>query len=732
MPRLANLHDKLFRLGERLVRWRRVVLAAVLLIAALLALGLPQLRTGFRVDGFFHSDDPVLRQALAHYGQDGFETPDRFLCFGWPEPAPLAADSLERLERFAAVALGHGVVQQVCTLGTARLPGRAGHAAAVAASRTWRQLLVSSQQDAVGGIVVLRPGFVAAAFDELVDDLRRHAHAAGRQLNLCGLPLHNAESRRLVRNDLQTFLPIGTAVSAVFLFWLVPHWLLALLALSVVPLTLVSTLGVMALAGVEITMLTSTLPTLLLCMSVADGLHMVLRFLEERQRCGEPRQAAARTFAVLFVPCLMTSLTTVLGFATLCTAGLRDLQHLGGFAALGMGFAFVFTMTVLPAAMSYVATAAGRRPADPAVHVVRLALRAHRLRPGVWLAVGAGLLVVGVAASTRLVTDHRLTADLWPQSALMQQIAWYEARFVGMMPSEVVVETKAGFGAVEQRQLATLCERIEGEPGVSRTLSIADLWADGVPPLLTFALERGGVLPAGFLARDGRTARVLVFRGDLGSTALLQFRDAVTRAASDLDHLVVRLAGLQLVGTAQVVGMTTDLQRSFVGSFVLILVLVWWSCRSLRLATIAMLSCLLPMFLVLGFMAWQGITMRPLTVISFCVALGLMIDDAIHLVARWQEERRSGQPRGAALQVTLLTAGRPVVVTTLLLLVGFVTILGSEFRGTYTFGLLVDLSLLLALGAALFVLPAMLRAWDRPEPGDRAGSGGPQPESGPP
>ena len=102
-------------------------------------------------------------------------------------------------------------------------------------------------------------------------------------------------SRQLVKEDMARFLPIGTAVSAVLLFWLVPHLVLALIALTVVPLTLISTLGVMGYSGVEITMLTSTLPTLLLCMSVADGLHMVGRFLEERDRLdGDARAAAAQ------------------------------------------------------------------------------------------------------------------------------------------------------------------------------------------------------------------------------------------------------------------------------------------------------------------------------------------------------------------------------------------------------------------------------------------------------
>ena len=86
-----------------------------------------------------------------------------------------------------------------------------------------------------------------------------------------------------------------------------------------------------------------------------------------------------------------------------------------------------------------------------------------------------------------------------------------------------------------------------------------------------------------------------------------------------------------------------------------------------------------------------------------------MVDDTIHMATRWREERRAGVGPDESVQRTLATAGRPVVITTLILLVGFGTILGSGFRGTHTFGLLVDLSLLGALLSALVLLPAMLR-----------------------
>ena len=148
-----------------------------------------------------------------------------------------------------------------------------------------------------------------------------------------------------------------------------------------------------------------------------------------------------------------------------------------------------------------------------------------------------------------------------------------------------------------------------------------------------------------------------------------------------------------MVGTAQVLSMTDDLRNSFLGSVLVIFVLVWlpppraaWRWRD---AVVPRADAA-----VLGVMVALGITLRPLTVISFCVALGLMIDDTIHLTARFREERAPASTPTRPCSARSTRPGRPVVITTLVLLVGFVTILGSGFRGTFTFGLLVDLSLL--------------------------------------
>jgi predicted RND superfamily exporter protein len=117
--------------------------------------------------------------------------------------------------------------------------------------------------------------------------------------------------------------------------------------------------------------------------------------------------------------------------------------------------------------------------------------------------------------------------------------------------------------------------------------------------------------------------------------------------------------------------------------------------RSVRLGLVAVLPNLLPFALTLAVMVWCGIKLRPLSVITFCIAFGLAVDNTTHLLARYREARRRGVGRELAIAESLTCAGEPVLVTNLLLIVGFATIFTSEFKGTFEFGLL--------------VLPALLR-----------------------
>jgi len=689
------------------------VLGAALLLVAGLAWPASQIDVGYSIAAFVAPDDPELQSAFAHYG-DGLDAPDNLLLFGFDAADPLGAPALALTGRLVERLGAMGGVEQVLWAGGA--PGWVDPVKA-ARSQTWRRFFVGvgadGEETGTGGIAVLERGLGIDPRLALFERMRAAGRAEGVELRLAGLPHYVAHRVATVRADQGFFLPIATLMAALVLFWLIPRWTLALQAVLVAPLTVLSTIGTMSLCGVGITMLTAVLPTLLLAIAVADGVHLVGRFLELRREGWAPHAAAEEAMVRTFFPCLLTTLTTALGFLSLCVAQMSDLVDLGLFAAIGLMFAFGFTMLVLPAAMSMVeAPVPAPRRGDPVGAIVGwLAVRAGRLRGRV-LAVAGLLLLAAVPFALQVSKDNHLLDDYWPDDPIVLETRAYEARHLPMVPGEVLVTTAGSFADdAAWAELEEVVRRLEAQPRMARTLSVVDPVQDGVPRFLALAGARS--LPSPLLGPDGHVARILAFQEDLGAIYFREHRARVAAWNADLEHVTVAAVGGQVVGTEMIDRLVDDLAQSFAGSLAIILLLVAVLFRSLRLGVLALVPSIIPLIVNLGLMGAVGIPLRPITAITFCVAFGLAVDDTVHVLARYREERQVGRDRELALQQCLLTAGRPVVITTLLLLVGFGTILFSGFQAIALFGALVGLALLGALVGALLLLPALLRVTDR-------------------
>jgi hypothetical protein len=708
------------RWAARLLAWRVAALVLCVVLVAGLALPLRRLHVGHSVAGFQRSDLPELRAATAHYAE--FGAPEATLLVGLPAAEPFAAATMQRLSAFERAVRGIDGVHRTFTAASvapfARLEGEALRAAA-ARSRTWRRLLFSAGGDALGAVVQLElgrndPRHLRAVCDAVAAAAAAHGFAGAA---LSGLPFHRAELVAMIRADQALFLPLGGAVSTLLLLWLVPGVLYALLAMLVVPCTLIATFGVMAWCGVPVTMLTSTLPCLLMAMSVADGVHLVLRFQDERRAGHAPRAAAQRTLVALALPCLLTSATTIIGFATLALTVVDDLRHMGVFAALGMTFAYAFTMLLVPPALSFTRQVPPVRRVNVAAALAAACARAVQRWPRRLLAVQAGVLVVAAVIGAGVRRDERLGDDLWPSSHVAASHRAYAERFVSFLPGEVLVTSPTGFAySDEQAALARLVTWLEVQPHVDRSLSLLDLQSDGVPLLMLSLASQWLDLPARLLSRDGKTARVLLFERDVGSRARRAFAAALAAYAPSVAPLQVQLAGAGVVATRLVDELMHDMIASFQGSLLAIWLVIGLALRSVRDGFLAVLPNLLAFAVTLAVMALCGIPLRPVAVISFCIGFGLAVDNTTHMLARYRAARATGLTPDAAIADAVLVAGQPVIVTTLLLLVGFSTILWSLFRGTFDFGVLVLTMLSSALLAALLGLPSLLR-WRNNAPG---------------
>ena len=314
-------------------------------------------------------------------------------------------------------------------------------------------------------------------------------------------------------------------------------------------------------------------------------------------------------------------------------------------------------------------------------------------------------------------------------------MAFIQNRLVSPFPLEVVVDFQEA-GAISKptvlRAVREIQLALDREPTIGRTLSVVDLVdemnralnpdhaADGLPEERDLVaqylvlLEMIGPDEVRRLVNsDQSKIRISALTDDAGSAILNPMLDRV-------DSLIVNKMpdGAQSIRTGTVVlastvsGLVTESLLFSIGlAFVFISLIMALLYRSTAMLIISLVPNIFPLVLVAGFMAAAGIDIKPATAVIFSIAFGIAVDDTIHFLARLRQESARGRPMEEAIHISMLGTGKAIVLTSIILIGGFLTLSTSQFQSSTYMGILISLSILGALIADLIVLPSLLHGW---------------------
>ena len=570
----------------------------------------------------------------------------------------------------------------------------------------------------------------------------------------------------MVREELR-FAPLTACVLALVLLILFRSPAGVMIPLLSVGLGALWTLGAMALAGQQVNIINTITATLVLVIGVADAIHMMTRYGQERRQ-GLDRPAATRQALVhVGAACLLTSVTTAVGFMTLLSAHLPILRGFGFFAAVGVMITFTFTIVFVPWALT-------RSKIDPVVRDPGQGLeRGERATPlGRLLAAHAagvqrhpklvavlGLLVAAAfALGIRGATVDNFIMEYVPRDdPILEAHRLLEDKLAGVVYLDVLLETDGETPWHEPDLLARAARAeaaILAEDGVQATTSVLGLLRE-----LRW-VQRGGeasgqprdVLPASraeaasllllaemsgetttletHLDTERRVLRLTTRVADVGARSYMQLeermRDSLAAAFEGADPAVgVTITGTSQVGYGGIASLVRDLLTSLVWAFGLIFLTIAVLFRSLRLAALAMVPNVLPIVVVLGAMGWLGLHLETLSAMVFSIGLGIAVDDTIHYLARYCAEVRAGHSPEEAVRITTERTGRAIVYTSLVLLVGFGVLFTSAFPPNRSFAVLAGGVIASALAADLWLLPALLLVFRPRVPGSPEASARP-------
>lgn len=608
------------------------------------------------------------------------------------------------------------------------------------------------------GWLVSRDGRTAALqvrFDWASNELERNAALAeidallhrelgARPYHLAGHLFMKSEIAHTITRDLQLLLPATIAVMALLLLLAMRCWVSAFASLGGVLLAVAWMLGAMGWAGIPLTALSNAAPTILLAVGTAYVLHVAAAAQRHAASGAGPVEAA--TFALRHVRFGMVGagLTTLVGYASLTLSQVPVVNGFGWALVLGILAVMAIGLFVLPAVFALWATRPGRSLLGPEprlgcvlLGLSRLAVRHSRIV----LAAAIGIAVLAAASLPLLRVDssgpNRFPAD----SRFRRSSEFYRANLSGDVVEGVYLSgSKDHFLEPDVlRRMQAFQRDAEALPEIDESVSIADYVAlmnremeGGADQELRIPDSREAVAQLLFLYAasgdpgtldelmdpDAGRARIVLKADVPSSTASASLRARLEELAQR--HLASETGPDAVVSTEILLSRAADVVvqeqvRGFAWALVLILVMVAASFRSLGAGLHLLLPNGLPLLLNLAVMALLGIPLGDATAIISATCLGIAVDSTIHTMAETREAERRCGSRHAAVAHALLTVGRPIVVTGILIIAGFSMLLLSDFRSVRELGFFTALTMVFCLVGDTVVAPSQLCAVGREE-----------------
>ncbi len=733
----------------RLVLDRR--LAVIGLLIALTGLALWSISHGVlgsSMAKMFLGDDPNYASYLARTQVFGsHET----LLVSYSEPSLLAPQALDRLDALVRDLGDLDDVGQVTSLLDAtRFAADQGSVqidryADLARASPERAALLQAelaQDPSAGGMLVSRdgehglvtislragvelPAETGPRFVGQVLDLFEHHGFDDAGLHKAGILAALSELMAMTQWNLTRLFPVVVTSTCVTVWLLFRRWLPMLIAMGVSGLAVTWTMGFAIALDPEISIFMGLVPPVVLVVAVSDSVHLWSAYSLELGRGLDKRQALEVSGSEVGRACLLTSLTTLFGFLSICLVPAPAYKQLGLTLGFGASVALLITITLMPVVLSFAATPAIRPAGSTPMHAV-LARISTTTTTHPWRVIVAFALVTGLLGfgASQVTIDADIVKRMSPDSTLRKDTAFFEAHYAGTNWMEVYVDAPGGYDADVLDALYTYQATLDADPDVDGAVSLATVVSDlndaltgqaGIPSdddavtQLLFLLEMGddAVLEP-LVDEEGETLRVMA---RLTTTALRGTSAAVGRAqalADDalpapLDAEVLSLTGLYGDFMDEMVGGQREGVLFAAGTIAFLMMV---GLRSIPVGLWSMVPNLLPLLSVIGVLGLISDMVDSDTMIIMMMAIGIGVDDTIHFLMRFKLESTRGTPV-QAIHNTMTYAGRGIVLTSVILVAGFAPMILSDYFSFWIMGSYLPLALVVALAADVYLVPAL-------------------------
>ncbi len=566
-----------------------------------------------------------------------------------------------------------------------------------------------------------------------------------------GTPIIDYEMDEMTSREMSLFGLVCIILQMLILLWVARGVRGVVTPLLVVILSVFWTLGLLGVLDWTLSLMVIMLPVLLICVGIGDSMHIISEFQDQQDRGLARREAIVKSLALVGIPCLLTSLTTTAGFLSFCGTVIKPIREMGIYAAIGVVMAFLLSLIMVPIIFSFGKNkkkvsdlkgsltwkvkekeiSDGRNDIfDRTIKRIALLNLKH---PWAILSIFIILTALSMFGYLLIEVETNSIEFVSTDVPIRQAYDYVDSHMGGSMSMEVMLNTGKKDGIKEikfLRDMETLQNYIDRHPLTCKTSSVIDTLKKmrravhenrmeyySLPETTAQAAEylflyetSGGEELDKYVSFNYDIARINARTKSLNSKDVRTFISDIHRfVKKNIDPSIK----VEYTGTMPWIKAMSDYvsqgqKRSFMLAFLAITCMMMIVLRSCKLGLISMIPNVFPVLISLGLMGFAGVYMSIPLMIFSPIIIGVAVDDTIHFFTRYRREFNRTGTYEEALKATLSTVGRPIMFTTMTLVIGFSVFGLSDMYNVTQFGLLAAFAFLWALLADFFLAPAMM------------------------
>ncbi|MFN8165077.1 MAG: efflux RND transporter permease subunit [Bacteroidia bacterium] len=565
------------------------------------------------------------------------------------------------------------------------------------------------------------------------------------QLHYSGLPYIRTAVSQKILAEMKMFMALAILVTALILFFFFRSLYPVIFPMIVVIFGVIFSFGTLHLFGFKITILTSLIAPLIIVIGLPNCILLLNKYQQEYARHGNKVKALARSIYKIGVSTFFANVTTSIGFLVFAFTQSDVLIEFGLIASINVMITYLISLILIPIVFSYLPAPSPKQIR----HLDRKALNfildkidhwVHAYRPRIYVTV---ILIVAISiyGMLKITTVGYVVDDLPKKDIIYRDLKFFEANVRGVLPFEITIDTKKERGALELKTLYKI-NRVQkilaNYKEFSEPVSIAEgikfsyqglndndpkryiiPTAQELARLSGYATDAKGnsKMFKSIIDSTKQVTRISFQVADIGSIKMKALLGELRpRIDSILDpkEYNVRITGNSIIFLKNNDYLLLNLKESILLAILLIGSVMFFLFMSVRMVVIALIPSMTPLLLTAAMMGYFDIALKPSTILIFSIAFGIASDGTMYFLTKYRQELRK---HGGSISKTVSTAiqetGPSMIYTAVILFSGFFIFTASSFGGTSALGILISVTLLIAMISNLVFLPTLLLSLEK-------------------